>query len=112
MKMSYESIENGMAKKKQEVPVEPQPGWTFLSNYAHVIIVLSAQPDLRLRDVAVQVGITERAVQRIIADLTAAGYLTAERVGRCNTYTIDRRARLRHPIEAHRSIGDLVALGS
>ncbi len=90
---------------------DPGHGWTFLSNYAHVLIVLAAQPDLRLRDVATRVGITERAVQRIVADLTAGSFISATRVGRCNSYTINLRARLRHPIEAQRTIADLVALG-
>jgi DNA-binding IclR family transcriptional regulator len=87
-------------------------GWTFLSNYAHVIILLARTPDLRMRDVAQQVGITERGVQRIVADLMDAGFLTATRVGRRNTYQVALKARLRHPIEAHRTIADLVALGS
>jgi DNA-binding IclR family transcriptional regulator len=93
-------------------PAEPAVSWTFLSNYAHVLIVLARQPDLRLRDVAARVGITERAVQRIVAELIADGFLAATRVGRCNTYTVNLKARLRHPIEAHRSIADLIALGS
>ena len=99
---------------KSAPPTAPPAGhpWTFLSNYAHVIIVLARQGDLRLRDVAAQVGITERAVQRIVADLTADGYLTATRVGRCNSYKVSLKARLRHPIEAHRTIADLVALGN
>jgi len=87
-------------------------GWTFLSNYAHVLIVLAGEPDLRLRDVATRVGITERAVQRIVADLIADGFLSATRVGRCNTYSVHMKARLRHPIEAHRTIADLIAMGS
>jgi len=101
-----------MRKTTPPVRDEASPGWTFLSNYAHVIIVLAAQPDLRLRDVAARVGITERAVQRIIADLIAEGFISATKVGRCNTYAVALKARLRHPIEAHRSIADLVALGN
>ena len=101
-----------MRKPTQPIPEEGALGWTFLSNYAHVIIVLAAHPDLRLRDVATRVGITERAVQRIVADLIAGGFLTATKVGRCNTYTVSMRARLRHPIEAHRTIADLVSLGN
>jgi len=91
---------------------QPVHAWTFLSNYAHVLIVLAGQPDLRLRDVATRVGITERAVQRIVADLIADGFLSATRVGRCNSYTVQMKARLRHPIEAHRTIADLIALGN
>lgn len=95
---------------------EPQPppahrGWTFLSNHAHVLIVLARAPHLRMRDIAERIGITERAVQRMVADLVAEGYVEAIRVGRRNSYRIDRRRRLRHPIEAHRSVEDLIRLG-
>lgn len=98
-------------------PAAPTPtadgaAWTFLSNHAHVIILLATQQNLVLREVAQRVGITERAVQRIVADLAADGFLTVGRQGRRNTYTVAMRARLRHPIEAHRCIADLVALGS
>ena len=84
--------------------------WTFLTNHAHVLILLAREGALVLREVAQRVGITERAVQRIIRDLEAAGYLQRERVGRKNTYKINPRKPLRHPIENHRTIGDLLAL--
>ena len=85
--------------------------WTFLTNHAHVLLCVARDQGIRHRDVAESVGITERAAQRIVADLTADGYLTATRVGRCNTYRVALKARLRHPIEAYRTIADLVALG-
>ncbi|MGF1453116.1 MAG: helix-turn-helix transcriptional regulator [Opitutales bacterium] len=88
----------------------PQSRWTFLSNHAHVLICLNRQPDARLRDVAQRVGITERAVQRIVAELEDAGSLTREREGRRNRYRILGDTPLRHPLEAHRSIGDLLEL--
>lgn len=84
--------------------------WTFFSNHAHVLFCLAADPSMVLRDVAAQVGITERAVQRIVADLEAAGVLTRLREGRRNRYKVDPRISLRHPVEAHRNIGDLLAL--
>ena len=84
--------------------------WTFLTNHAHVLVLLSRNPSLVLREVAVQVGITERAVQRIIADLEASGILDREKVGRQNRYRIRTDKPLRHPIEAHRPIGELLAL--
>ena len=84
--------------------------WTFFSNHAHVLFCLAADPSMLLRDVAAQVGITERAVQRIVADLETAGVLTRVREGRRNRYKVDPRVSLRHPVEAHRSIGDLLAL--
>lgn len=84
--------------------------WTFFSNHAHVLFCLAADPGMLLRDVAAQVGITERAVQRIVADLETAGVLTRVREGRRNRYKVDPRVSLRHPVEAHRNIGDLLAL--
>jgi hypothetical protein len=84
--------------------------WTFLTNHTHVLVCLAADPFLRLRDVADRVGITERAVQRIVADLEAAGVLTRLREGRRNHYEIHRERPLRHPIEAHRTVGDLLTL--
>ena len=92
-------------------PPQPQAGWTFLSNHAHVMIVLAKDPELRMREVAVQVGITERAVQRIIAELVESGYLEAIRDGRRNHYRIHAQLRLRHPVEAHRTVANLVELG-
>ena len=88
----------------------PEPRWTFLTNHAHVLIVLSKNPSTVLREVAVRVGITERAVQRIIADLERDGFIEREKVGRQNSYRLRSKQPLRHPIEAHRSIGDLIDL--
>ena len=85
-------------------------GWTFLSNHAHVLISLAAQPDPRLRDVARRVGITERAVQKILTDLTREGLVTRERQGRRNRYLLELDQPLRHPLEAHRSVRELIEL--
>lgn len=84
--------------------------WTFLTNHAHVLLCLAADPEARLRDLADQVGITERAVQHIVSDLAAAGVVERTREGRRNRYTLHPEAPLRHPVEAHRRVGDLVAL--
>lgn len=84
--------------------------WTFLTNHAHVLILLSKSPEMVLREVAVRVGITERAVQRIIADLERDGFLEREKVGRRNAYRISPDRSLRHPIESHRSIRDLIEM--
>jgi DNA-binding MarR family transcriptional regulator len=84
--------------------------WTFLTNHAHVLAVLYLNPQKVLREVAIEVGITERAVQRIIQDLEEGGFIERERVGRQNRYRILKGQRLRHPIEAHRKIGDLLKL--
>ena len=87
-----------------------KPGWTFLSNHAHVLICLALDPDMVLREVALQVGITERAVQKIVADLEEAGALSRQREGRRNHYRINRKMRLRHPLENHAEIGQLLEL--
>ncbi|MDK1348832.1 helix-turn-helix domain-containing protein [Streptomyces sp. 378] len=79
-----------------------------MTNHARVLIALARDPETRLRDVADLIGITERAVQLIVADLEAAGYLTRTRVGRRNRYTIDPTVALRHPAEADHPVGDLL----
>ena len=84
--------------------------WTFLSNHAHVLVCLALDPHARLRDVAAEVGITERAVQGIVGDLEHAGVILRERQGRRNTYRLRLDAPLRHPLEAHRSIRALLAM--
>ena len=89
-----------------------ETGWTFLSNYSHVLICLASRPDLTMREVAEMVGITERAVQRIVADLESAEVLTRIRDGRRNQYQINTSLQLRHPIEAHCSVGDLLKMVS
>jgi DNA-binding transcriptional ArsR family regulator len=86
------------------------PAWTFLSNHSHVLLLICADPGVKLRDVADAVGITERAVQRIVADLEAAGYLERERVGRRNHYRVHARLPLRHRLESHIQIGSLLDL--
>ncbi|MBW8368879.1 MAG: winged helix-turn-helix domain-containing protein [Arenimonas sp.] len=89
---------------------EQAPGWTFLSNHTHVLVCLAADGDLTLREVALRVGVTERAVQRIVADLELAGVLERTRDGRRNAYRIDPGVPLRHPLESHRRIGDLLGV--
>jgi predicted transcriptional regulator len=84
--------------------------WTFLTNHAHVLIVLYGQPDLALREVALQVGITERAVQRIVMELEEGGFVRRQKVGRKNHYKVSKNRPLRHRLEAHRKIGDLLNL--
>lgn len=82
--------------------------WTFFSNHGHVLICLAGNPDQPLREVALAVGITERAVQRIVADLEEAEYLTRSRTGRRNVYTIKRTKKLRHSLEKSHSIGEIL----
>lgn len=84
------------------------PSWTFFTNHAHVLFCLAAAPDLRVRDLATRVGITERAAQRIIAELAEAGFLVVTRTGRRNRYKVPLTLPLRHPVEAHRNVGQLL----
>ncbi len=91
-------------------PSRPQQAWTFLTNHAHVLIYLSGRPDALLREVAGAVGITERAVQTIVSDLEAAGALERSRVGRRNRYRVRGELPLRHPVEAHCTVADLLEM--
>jgi DNA-binding Lrp family transcriptional regulator len=97
------------------VPEAPpaRPGWTFLSNHAHVLICVSADPTARIQDIAARVGITYRGVQRILRELEEAGYLSHSRSkedARSNVYRIDASLPLRHPLERHRRIAALLEL--
>lgn len=84
--------------------------WTFLTNHTHVLLCIVADPEIRLRNIAEQVGITERAAQRIVADLVEGGYLIAEKVGRRNRYHIEPNLPFRHPVESHATIRPLLEL--
>jgi len=86
------------------------PAWTFLTNHAHVMLCVAATPDMRVRDIAVNVGITERAVLRILHELEDEGYLSRTRIGRRSEYAVNATLPLRHTIEAHRSVEDLLNL--
>lgn len=87
----------------------PVRGWTFLTNHGHVLLCLARGETLTARELGMRIGITERAVQVILADLTESGYLNKKKEGRRNVYSVNRRGRLRHPLEAHHTIGDLIA---
>ena len=95
---------------RDEKPVAHKATWTFLTNHAHVLLLLADDPELVMRDIAARVGITERAVQRIVADLEEGGYLSKEKEGRRNRYTVDQSRPLRHPIESHRSVASIISL--
>ncbi len=84
--------------------------WTFMSNHGHVLVCLALDPDVRLRDVADRVGITERAVQQILSDLEEAGYVTKSKNGRRNSYTVRRAKRFRHELERRVKVGEFLEL--
>ena len=84
--------------------------WTLFSNHGHVLVCLARNREARLRDVARDVGITERAVQKIVRELQLAGFITIAKHGRCNRYNINARKNLRHDLEARCSVGRLMQL--
>lgn len=92
-------------------PAKPNKApWTFLTNHSHVLLLIARTPESRMRDLAEQIGITERAVQRIIDELEQGGYLTIAKQGRRNVYTVRGEPHLRHPVEAARTVGDLIRM--
>ena len=94
------------AKKKSATTVGHT--FTYLTNHSHVLVALDTDPELRVRDLAAMVGITERAVQRILTDLEEGGVLKIEKVGRRNRYRLVRSSHLRHPLEGHCTVGGLL----
>jgi predicted ArsR family transcriptional regulator len=91
-------------------PAGPGPRSVFLTNHAQVLLCIARDPDSRARDIAEQVGITERAAQRIVSDLISEGYLKRTKNGRRNHYEIDHHARLRSPAFRDLEIGPLLDL--
>lgn len=98
------------SKAKAQAWAASEPAWTFLTNHAHVLLCIAKEPEARMRDLATLVGITERAVQRIVADLEAGGYIARTRQGRRNRYVVRGDLPLRHPIERHEKVSSLIAL--
>jgi len=90
----------------------PVPSWTFLTNHGHVLVCIAGDPGIRGRDIAAQVGITERAAQAIVADLVKEGYVQRTRNGRRNHYKINPERPLRHRVEQPHNVGELLQLVS
>ena len=89
---------------------DPEKPWRFVTNHTQVLLVIAQNTDVRAREIAEKVGITERAAQRIVADLIEAGYVESVRVGRRNHYTINRETAMRHPAQYDHEIGGLLDL--
>ena len=89
------------------VPGKP---WRFVTNHTQVLLCIARDPNVRARDLATQVGITERAAQRIVADLAEAGFIEITRVGRRNQYSINRQTEMRHDAQAGHDIGEFLDL--
>ncbi len=83
--------------------------WTFLTNHAHVLLCVSTGEQSTARELAFRIGITERSVQAILTDLTDEGYLVKYKVGRRNVYELNPQGKLRHPLEASHTVGELIA---
>jgi len=86
------------------------PSWGFLTNHALVLLCIARDPGVRLRDIAVSVGITERSAFGIVSDLIAAGYIVKEKGGRRNRYRVEAHLPLPESADRRLAIGDLVAL--
>jgi hypothetical protein len=100
-----------MTKESRNMAADPardQSKWTFLTNHLHVLACLARDPELRIRDIADLIGITERATVQILSQLEASGYLTKTRVGRRNHYTVHGELPLRHPLNHGRQVGELL----
>jgi len=110
MKREAHRVRRSRPRAVAEAPPPAVLGWTFLTNHAHVLLCIAADPEILMRDVAHRVGITERAVQRIVAELAEAGYLVRHREGRRNSYEVRTDRPLRHPIERHRAVSALIEL--
>lgn len=87
-----------------------RPGWSFLTNHAQVLLCIAHDPAVRLREIGETVGITERAAHRIVSELDTAGYISRERTGRRNRYTIQPHLPLPDRLAREQRIGDLLAV--
>jgi hypothetical protein len=97
---------SGIRGKALEKPVTRH--WDFLTNHAHVLLCVAHDPGIRLRDIASAVGITERGAHNVLSDLVDEGYVTRERHGRRNHYTVKPELPLRHPLVQKQEVGDLL----
>jgi DNA-binding MarR family transcriptional regulator len=86
--------------------------WTFLSNHGHILVFINKNPDAKIKEIADEVGVTERRALGILAELEEAGYISVKKVGRRNTYKVNSRLRFRHPIESDKPISALLRIFS
>jgi DNA-binding MarR family transcriptional regulator len=99
-----------MKQRDERASAAAKSSWTFLTNHAHVLLCISRDPQARIRDLAERVGITERAVQRIIVELEEGGYVVRDKEGRRNVYRVRGNLPLRHPVERRNKVSALLAL--
>ena len=91
-------------------PDESSGSWTLLTGHGHVLVEIARSPNARIRDISAIVGLTERTVQAIVADLEDAGYLTRARTGRRVRYTVNRDSVFRHSAQEGHRVGPFLAL--
>jgi Mn-dependent DtxR family transcriptional regulator len=92
----------------RKTPTTNHHAWRFVTNHAHVLEAIATDPTIRLRDIAAEVGITERTAAQIVNDLDEAGYLTRTRDGRRNLYEVHEEMPLRHRRHSHHTVGELL----
>lgn len=100
----------GLHMEKSDPPIAPVDfsGWSFLTNHTHILVCLNRDPMMTVRNLALQVGVTERSVQRILSDLEESGVVTRSKDGRRNHYEVNQKFQLRHPLESHRNLAELL----
>jgi predicted transcriptional regulator len=92
------------------MPRNGTSSWSFLTNHAQVLLCIANDPAVRLREIGESVGITERAAHRIVGELAGAGYISRERRGRRNHYTVQHHLPLPDPLARGQRVGDLLAV--
>ncbi|MGK0187343.1 MAG: putative transcriptional regulator [Verrucomicrobiales bacterium] len=106
--MQQKSTQKNLTAKKSTPEADGFSGWTFLTNHTHILVSLARDPAMTVRNLSLQVGVTERSVQRILTDLENSGVITRSKNGRRNQYTVNNEFRLRHPLEADHTLKDLL----
>jgi DNA-binding MarR family transcriptional regulator len=84
--------------------------WTLLTNHGRILLIIARDQELRISDVALAAGVTERRAQSIIVDLEKAGYISKKREGRRNVYSVNRKRPFRHSAESGHKVGELIDL--
>jgi DNA-binding MarR family transcriptional regulator len=95
-----------------EIQESTTKDWNFLSNHAHVLIHLNRFPDSLVKEISIEIGITQRSTQLILADLQEGGYVVIEKIGRRNHYRVNPKGKFRHRAEKNKSVGSLLEIFS
>src|SRR6478672_8573195 len=106
--MNSDSRDDDQMKETDGMPRGAVPSWDFLTNHPHVLLCVSQDSGIRLRDIAAAVGITERSAHKVLSELVEEGYVLRERHGRRNRYKVKSELPLRHPLVRERQVGELL----